>query len=753
MLRSMSVIESVQDFQNLSVRDLLDARAQYHWHLVNRANVVGTAIGLYLIRDVDPWPKHVGDPVRDIPHAKPRRLDNSGVRPYSWPCVLAFVRQWEDPEDLGRNLLPRTLYLPDGRAVPVCVVEVMPTAPAPPDPGRAARRPSPDSFAGAGLGLVVRTQGLTREATAGCLVSDGHTRYVLTNRHVSGDAGEPVFVRTRHGLVEIGTTSRHHLGRRRWRDLYPNLAGDQTYVNLDTGLVTLNDASDWTSAFYGIGEVGELADLNEGNVGLQLIDRPVVAHGAVGGFLRGSVKALFYRYQSLGGWDYVSDLLIAPEQGGPCTEPGDSGTVWHLEVARDGRTTRHPLAVEWGGQTFADGETSRNFSLATNLSGICRLLDVEIVNEASTGVRPYWGDTGHYTVGSLAIGQVADAKLRAFLDVNADVVSFDRGVLQPGDLDAHQKALADGDVVPLADVPDLVWKKLPKGPHGVPGGRDHPGPPPRFTPTGPEHPTHYADVDRPGPDGKTLLELCVKDPKKVEVAFWQKFYDDTGQTTQHQRGCLPFRVWQFFDAMVSFAQQGDAVAYLSAAGLLAHYVGDACQPLHGSLYADGDPSTLVDGEPRGKGVHSAYETDMVDRHIGDLYNYVEDALGRRAAKLKPVGSGHDAAVAIVALMDRTAKTIRPIDLVDAYVGLGGGSSRHTLDGLWAQFADATAKVMADGVRVLAHLWQEAWRAGGGAAIPAAKLKAVKAADVVALYRDKGFVPSLDLDQIGTVLKA
>lgn len=742
----MSVVESVQDFQNLSVRDLLDARAQYHWHLVNRANVVGTAIGLYLIRDRDPWPRRAGDPIRDLPHDEPRRLGNSNVRPYSWPCVLAFVRRWKEPEQLGRDLLPRTLYLPDGRAVPVCVVLVEPARPAPPGRARGAQRPWPAGHAGPGLGLVVRTQGLEREATAGCLVSDGHTVYVLTNRHVSGDTGERICVRTRDGLTEIGTASRHRLGRRRWQDLYPGLAGESTYVNLDAGLVTLADAAAWTSAFYGIGDVGELADLNEGNIGLQLVDQPVVAHGAVGGLLRGRIKALFYRYQSLGGWDYVSDLLIAPRKGGPCTQPGDSGTVWHLEVTKDERTTRHPVALEWGAQTFADGATSENFSLATNLSGICRLLDVEVVNERATGARPYWGDTGHYTIGQLAIDMVADERLRAFLTANAHAISFERGVLQSGRLDAEQKARADGALVPLADVPDLVWKRPPRGKRGVVGGRDHGG-------DQPEHPTHYADIDRPRADGRTLRELCVKDPKNVDVAVWRKFYDDIGETAQKSRGCLPFRVWQFFDAMVGFAQQGDAVGFLTAAGILAHYVGDACQPLHGSMFSQGDPDPAhaVDGKPRADGVHEAYETKMVDRHIGDLYNFVAFALTKGAAKLKPVDTGHDAAVAIVALMDRTAKAIPPIDLLDAYVTLGGGTSRATLDGLWARFGDATARVMADGIRVLAHLWAEAWRVGGGAAIPATALGRIKDGPIVALYRDETFVPSLDLDHISAAL--
>ena len=37
-------------YRSLSVADLLEAREVYHAHLVNRPNVVGTAIGLYLIR-------------------------------------------------------------------------------------------------------------------------------------------------------------------------------------------------------------------------------------------------------------------------------------------------------------------------------------------------------------------------------------------------------------------------------------------------------------------------------------------------------------------------------------------------------------------------------------------------------------------------------------------------------------------------------------------------------------------------------
>lgn len=45
-----------RNFASLSTRDLLEARDLYHWHLIHKVNVVGTAIGLYRIRKSDDWP-------------------------------------------------------------------------------------------------------------------------------------------------------------------------------------------------------------------------------------------------------------------------------------------------------------------------------------------------------------------------------------------------------------------------------------------------------------------------------------------------------------------------------------------------------------------------------------------------------------------------------------------------------------------------------------------------------------------------
>src|SRR4051794_1722396 len=50
------ILGTENNFKSLSLKDLLAARDLYHFHLMNKANVVGTAVGLYLIRNSDEYP-------------------------------------------------------------------------------------------------------------------------------------------------------------------------------------------------------------------------------------------------------------------------------------------------------------------------------------------------------------------------------------------------------------------------------------------------------------------------------------------------------------------------------------------------------------------------------------------------------------------------------------------------------------------------------------------------------------------------
>ena len=114
------------EYDALSISDLLDAREQYHVHLMRHPNVVATAIGYYRIRHGD-TPPGVASVVKGT---GARTLTNSEVRSYSWPAILVFVQKWVSADEFAKGhryspdeIVPSTLYLPDGRRVAVCTIE------------------------------------------------------------------------------------------------------------------------------------------------------------------------------------------------------------------------------------------------------------------------------------------------------------------------------------------------------------------------------------------------------------------------------------------------------------------------------------------------------------------------------------------------------------------------------------------------------------------------------------------------------
>ena len=291
-------------------------------------------------------------------------------------------------------------------------------------------------------------------------------------------------------------------------------------------------------------------------------------------------------------------------------------------------------------------------------------------------------------------------------------------------------------------MPDLVWKKTLDQ---VPGGRDY------ARNAGPEHPTHYADIDEPGANGQTLRDLTLADPANMDVTVWKEWYTNNGKADPRQQGLLPFRVWQFFDEMVRQLRAGDWAKFLCAAGIVSHFVGDACQPLHGSYLSDGykDPQDPHAKKWPGKGVHSTYEDKMVDRHSSQLLTQIEPQARAFAGPIPPITDGRGAAFATVTLMGQVAAILPPTELCDEYIRLGGGSSARVVDGLWNAFGEETAKVMGAGARYLAAIWEAAF-AAAGVALPV-DAGAIPEATLAAIYEDKAFVPSLTLDKIGEVL--
>ena len=122
---------SSNDYSSLSLADLLAARDQFHLHLMHKANVVGTAVGMYRIRKSDPLPSAPEAKATEASNVQkpPRTLQNSEVRDYSWPSILVFVSAWEDIWDVEQrtdlalgDFIPPAVYMPNGDKVPLCVI-------------------------------------------------------------------------------------------------------------------------------------------------------------------------------------------------------------------------------------------------------------------------------------------------------------------------------------------------------------------------------------------------------------------------------------------------------------------------------------------------------------------------------------------------------------------------------------------------------------------------------------------------------
>jgi len=743
----MDPLSSDFDFNMLSLEDLLRARDFFHLHLMHKANVVGTAVGRYLIRKTDPYPPKKPTPAD---HLAPRTLENSEVREYSWPCLIVLVEKWVSANHFGEekdfsatDFVPKTIYMPDGRSVPVCVVEAPPvtTAPLPINPPSLQQKSSRKLSGGYAVETYV--QGVPRLGSIGCLVTDGHKKYLLTSRHVAGDAGTNAVASVGGRQVELGKVSDKQIGILPFETLYDRWPGKSLFINVDVALIEVPDVREWSASIFLLGQLGPLADLSTQNLSLNVIGCPVRATGGVSGPLRGRVAALFYRYRAVGGREYVSDFLIGSREDTPLgTHPGDSGSIWVVDL-EDAKDRLMPLAIQWGGAVFGNAYESLPFALATNLSNVCRELSVEIVRASHFAQFEYWGAVGHYTIGSLACTQASEPRLNQLLLKNQARISF-----RPADIDTTVNDVSVPGFVELNDVPDKVWKiqKSADTPYGRKGN---------------ENPNHYSDIDL-AIAGQKSLDEQTPTAAALSTTTWKAYYKAIGWNTVSQRGLLPFRVWQIYKQMEGFVRAKDVASFIAAAGILAHYIGDACQPLHGSYLDDGDPFRKPDGSPApsmlphgtgfGNGVHTAYEKTMLDDNYEDLVEGVTNALAGSSHGMALVPDGRHAGFATIELIRRTRANLAPMDIIEKYVAIkhaGNSSSMGTL--LWADFKDQTINCIADGCRTLAMIWESAWVNGDGDHIPDSKLQTITKPKLRGIYEEPTFLPSKALGQIDPFL--
>lgn len=749
MLKSTpeSYLENDNSYHSLSLEDLIEARDLFHVHLMNKKNVVATAVGRYRIRKDEPRPHQEGylDAVQKKNKGK-RTLDNSEVRDYSWPCVLVFVKDWieydefEDTKSGGVDLqdfIPKRIYMPDGRIVPICVVQATKDDYVEEyvDPSRIV---FPTNLVGGGFPLIVESQGVQRIASIGCVVSDGNKYYALTNRHVVGDPGTIIYTRMKGVLTPIGKSSSKQIGNVEFEKMYPGWKARNLFINNDVGLIEIDDIRIWKTDVFQIGSYSKLADLNIYNLSLKLIGAPVVAFGSVSGRLDGEVCAMFYRYKSVGGYEYAADFLIGPRGDTKLqTKHGDSGTLWLLKTEDTETKTPSllPIAVQWGQHSFIDdaGKGKSAYALATSLSNALRMLEVDLVRGWNLDQDYTWGKLGHFSIANVACDCVKNRNLKRLMLNNIEVITFDFDSLTISQIDKGLKALRkDFGFVPLADVPDLVWKGREAG-----------------IKRGKESPNHFADMDKKDSHGKTLLDYCTGDFTNMQFltpAEWLSYYQDDA-VRDRSKGILPFRVWQIFNEMQTACQAGEINRFVAAAGILSHYVGDACQPLHISHMFDGIPNG--NGGKMGEGVHSVFETNMINKFIVEILNEATSLINNgRLGDLRIVKDGRQAAGLTVELMKEVLKLVQPKTLVDICEMHKGQGKAFIAERMWDKIgAKKMGKIFGLGALYLASLWQSAWEAGDGDH-NITELDEVDLDSLIQLYESKTFIPSVNIKEIG-----
>src|SRR5262249_38993905 len=153
---------------------------------------------------------------------------------------------------------------------------------------------------------------------------------------------------------------------------------------------------------------------------------------------------------------------------------------------------------------------------------------------------------------------------------------------------------------------------------------------------------------------------CHADPTNVSATKWKTYFNGFAAAgVGPDDGTLPFRVWQVWDAMVDYLRNGDVMRFVAAAGVLAHYVGDASQPLHCSYMHHGRPPTMMRNgrqypvrkdspefaqfkTTREYAIHGLYEETMLEVDTATALADVNIQLQGRTLHADRIQSGHDA---------------------------------------------------------------------------------------------------------------
>jgi hypothetical protein len=194
---------------------------------------------------------------------------------------------------------------------------------------------------------------------------------------------------------------------------------------------------------------------------------------------------------------------------------------------------------------------------------------------------------------------------------------------------------------------------------------------------------HYVDLEYFGRDPFTNLK---PDYDAMEARY--------GRAPLAVAGTLPWTIESYSDALAAGWRSRDCSAILSTAGYIAHYVGDASQPLHSTIHYDG----VTRGD---HGIHSRFE-GAVDRDIPRI-----ERTARPQVHVQEIGQPW---IAVIAELRQANGLVDQVIQSDRAVRATGVRSWDGYDSaLMDRDRAMVSRQVADAASVLASIWLCEWK--------------------------------------------
>lgn len=197
---------------------------------------------------------------------------------------------------------------------------------------------------------------------------------------------------------------------------------------------------------------------------------------------------------------------------------------------------------------------------------------------------------------------------------------------------------------------------------------------------------HYIDSEYFGSNPWPALDA---DFSKMQRRF--------GEHRVARAGTLPWTVEAISDQLENAWHRGDCEAVIRLSGYLAHYVGDASQPLHSTIHFDGYP-------PRDRGMHARIEL-AVDHSLGEL-----EPVARNEIRVEDINDVWTPVVAEIRDAHGFVGAVIRDDRAAREAGdYSAGDYRHAvMNDDRAMFARQIARAAS----VVASIWVYEWRRAG-----------------------------------------